>query len=184
MIGVDGSAEMLAEAYAEGGGILYLMQDMRELELYGTVGAAVCCLDSINYLLEEKDVSRVFSLVHNYLDPDGLFLFDVNSPYKFEEVYGNNAYILEDETAYCGWQNEYDRETGICDFYLSLFEEQKDGSYERSDEHQRERCYHKEALCRLLSEAGFEVLGMFGDFGGGEVEANTERWYFVAKAKK
>ena len=184
MIGVDGSAEMLAEAYAEGGGILYLMQDMRELELYGTVGAAVCCLDSINYLLEERDVARVFSLVHNYLDPDGLFLFDVNSPYKFEEIYGNNAYILEDETAYCGWQNEYDRETGICDFYLSLFEEQEDGSYERSDEHQRERCYDQETLCRLLSEAGFEVLGLFGDYSGAEIKETTERWYFVAKAKK
>ena len=126
MIGVDGSADMLSEAYAslEGESILYLLQDMRSFELYGTVGAVVCCLDSINYLLEEKDVGTVFSLVHNYLDPDGLFLFDVNSPYKFSQVYGNNAYVLEDETeedgevraVYCGWQNAYNRESGICDF--------------------------------------------------------------------
>ena len=70
---------------------------MRSFELYGTVGAVVCCLDSINYLLCEKDVQTTFSLVHNYLDPDGLFLFDVNTPYKFENIYGDNAYILEDE---------------------------------------------------------------------------------------
>lgn len=184
MIGVDGSGEMLAKAYGEGGGILYLLQDMRELELYGTVGATVCCLDSINYLLEEKDVGRVFSLVHNYLDPNGLFLFDVNSPYKFEHIYGDNAYILEDDTAYCGWQNEYDPETGICDFYLSIFEEQKNGSYVRSDEHQQERCYTKETLCRLLAEAGFEVLGVYGDYDGSAPEESTERLYFVARALK
>ncbi len=184
MIGVDGSEEMLAKAYAEGGGILYLLQDMRELELYGTVGATVCCLDSINYLLEERDVARVFSLVHNYLDPDGLFLFDVNSPYKFERIYGDNAYILEDETAFCGWQNEYDRGTGICDFYLSIFEEQRDGSYLRADEHQRERCYERDTLCRLLTEAGFEVLGLYGDYEGSSPSETTERWYFAARAKK
>ncbi len=184
MIGVDGSDAMLTEAYAKSEGILYLLQDMRELELYGTVGAAVCCLDSINYLTEEKDVAKVFSLVHNYLDPDGVFLFDVNTPYKFENVYGDNAYILEDETAFCGWQNEYDRETGICDFYLTLFEENEDGTYERSEEHQQERCYGKETLHRLLEQAGFQVLGTFGDYDFSEPGPETERWYIAAKAIK
>ena len=88
MIGVDGSADMLSEArYTyDSEGILYLCQDMRELELYGTVGATVCCLDSINYLLDEKDLERTFSLVHNYLDPDGLFIFDVNI-ISFKPIY-------------------------------------------------------------------------------------------------
>lgn len=193
MIGVDGSAEMLSEAYAagqptEGRPILYLCQDMRELELYGTVGAAVCCLDSINYLLEESDVLRVFRLVHNYLDPDGLFLFDVNTPYKFEHIYGNNAYVLENESkcgaVLCAWQNEFNAQSGICDFYLSLFEEQTNGSYARSDEHQQERCYAKETLCALLEQAGFELLGCFADFDGGAPTEQTERWYFAARAIK
>ncbi len=189
MIGVDGSAAMLSEAYAAGGeGILYLLQDMRSFELYGTVGAAVCCLDSINYLLEERDVKKVFSLVHNYLDPDGLFLFDVNTPYKFENIYGNEAYILEDcgerGEIYCGWQNEYDKESGICDFYLSLFEETEDGTYCRSDEHQRERCYSFEALSSLLLECGFELIGRYSDLDGGAPAADTERWYIAARAKK
>ena len=89
MIGVDGSEDMLSEAYAasEGEPILYLRQDMRSFELYGTVGAVVSCLDSINYLLTEDDLCKTFRLVHNYLDPDGLFIFDVNSPYKFENIY-------------------------------------------------------------------------------------------------
>lgn len=192
MIGVDGSADMLSEAYSLGNGegkILYLCQDMREFELYGTVGAVVSCLDSINYLLSEDDLHKTFAGVHNYLDPDGLFLFDVNSPYKFAEVYGNNAYVLEDESPeggaiYCGWQNEYDPESGICDFWLSIFEEDGDGRYSRSDEHQRERCYTEHTLRRLLEEAGFEWLGMYGGFDGSAPTDVTERWYIAARAKK
>ncbi len=190
MIGVDGSDAMLSEAYsAGGGGILYLLQDMRELELYGTVGGVVCCLDSLNYLPEEKDLGKVFSLVHNYLDPDGLFLFDMNTPYQFEVGYGDNAYVLEDQwedgrEVYCGWQNEYDKESRICHFDLTLFEEQKDGSYLRSDEHQEERCYERETVSRLLSDNGFEILGFFGDRDFAEAEPTTRRWYVAAKAKK
>ena len=190
MIGVDGSADMLSEAYAKGtDGILYLKQDMREFELYGTVGAAVCCLDSINYLLDDGDVEKVFSLVHNYLDPDGLFIFDVNSPYKFENIYGSNAYVLEDESdeggaIFCGWQNDYDKTSGLCDFYLTLFEESEDGSYFREDEHQTERCYTREQLVAALESAGFELIGVFSDFEFGEINNTDERWYIAARAKK
>lgn len=190
MIGVDGSADMLGEAYSQGGeGVLYLLQDMRSFELYGTVGATVCCLDSLNYLLDLKDLKKTFALVHNYSDPGGLFIFDVNTPYKFENVYGDNAYILEDEGdegqgIFCGWQNFYNDETRICDFYLSVFEEDEDGAYIRSDEHQRERCYTKEEIVDTLGECGFELVGVYGDFDR-EVPTDTaERWYFVARAKK
>ena len=189
MIGVDGSEDMLSEAYMQGGErILYLLQDMREFELYGTVGAVVCCLDSINYLLNEGDVRKVFSLVHNYLDPDGLFVFDVNTPYKFENIYGNEAYILEDEDEYgaifCGWQNEYDRESKICNFYLTLFSEDEDGRYLRSEEHQRERCYGQSELSQMLSAVGFEIVGIYSDFEYSVPCETCERWYIVARAKK
>jgi len=186
MIGVDGSPEMLSEAFSKNDGehsILYLNQDMREFELYGTVGAVSCCLDSINYLLSENDVKKTFSLVHNYLDPDGLFMFDVNSPYKFENIYGDNAYILEDEGVYCGWQNFYDEKSGICDFYLSIFEEE-DGKYYRCDEHQEEKCYTRETLEELLTKCGFEVLDVVSDFDFSTPTEKTERYYFVARAKK
>ena len=192
MIGVDGSEDMLAEAFMRGNGegkILYLCQDMRSFELYGTVGAVVCCLDSINYLLDPRDVQKTFAGVHNYLDPDGLFLFDVNTPYKFENVYGHNAYILEDENedggaVFCGWQNEYDPGSGLCDFWLSIFEEDEDGAYVRSDEHQKERCYSLDEIKRMLEECGFEFLGVFADWQFGEIGENTERWYVAARAKK
>ncbi len=190
MIGVDGSADMLNEAYAAGGeGILYLLQDMRELELYGTVGATVCCLDSLNYLLDVKDLKKTMSLVHNYSDIDGLFIFDVNTPHKFEKVYGDNAYVLEDEhedrgAIFCGWQNFYNSETGLCDFYLSVFTEDDDGKYIREDEHQIERCYTREEIENTLADCGFELLGVFADFGFGAPDSNTERWYFIARAKK
>lgn len=199
MIGVDGSDQMLSVAseryYDEDFGdeprsILFLLQDMRSFELYGTVGACVCCLDSINYLLTEDDVKKCFRTVHNYLDPDGIFMFDVNSTYKFENVYSDNAYILEDELdgggIYCGWQNLYSDKSKICDFYLTLFSENEDGTYTRSEEHQRERMYTCHELEAMLTECGFDILDVCSDYSGtqlSEVE-NSERWYFVARAKK
>lgn len=185
MIGVDGSADMLNEAYSAGGaGILYLLQDMREFELYGTVGATLCCLDSLNYLLGDGELEKVLSLVHNYSDPDALFLFDMNTPYKFENIYGDNAYILEDERAYCGWQNFYDKEKKICDFYLSVFEEDEDGAYIRSDEQQSERCYELCEITDSLDRCGFELLGIYADLEFAQPDEKCARWYFVARAKK
>ena len=189
MTGVDYSVEMLDAARARAaeagldGKILWLCQDIRAFELYGTVDVTVSCLDTLNHLTTPADLRCCFSLVHNYLDPDGLFMFDVNSPYKFEKIYGDNAYILEDEGVYCGWQNFYDEKSGVCDFYLSIFEEE-DGQYYRCDEHQQERCYTKDTLCRLLTESGFEVLEIVSDFDFTEPKDNTERYYIVARAKK
>lgn len=189
MIGVDGSAQMLSRAmermYAEGlSGILFLQQDMRDFELYGTVGAVVSTLDCINYLTEDGDLDRCLSLVHNYLDPDGLFLFDVNTPYKFRTVYGDNAYILEDDTSLCAWQNDYDEASGLCHFYLSIFEEQENGSYLRFDEEQTERCYSREELTAALERAGFSDISFFGDFNFNAPDAQTERYFVVARCKK
>lgn len=198
MIGVDGSADMLSVAYERAAdqeceSVLFLLQDMRTFELYGTVGAVTCCLDSVNYLLDEGDVRACFASVHNYLDPDGLFLFDVNTPYKFKHVYGDNAYILEDEltdeeggvqAVFCGWQNHYDERTGLCTFDLSLFEERKEGGYDRSDEEQTERCYTREQLEALLTDTGFEILGCFGGWDFSSPNEDCERYYFVARAKK
>ena len=190
MIGVDGSVDMLSEAYSKDtSGILYLCQDMRELELYGTVGATVCCLDSINYLVNDGELQTVLSLVHNYSDPDALFLFDVNSVYKFENVYADNSYILEDENEdggaiFCGWQNFYDADSRICRFYLSVFEEGEDGEYYRADEEQMERCYTTEEIQAALKKCGFELLDIFADTDFSEPTQDSERLYFVARVKK
>ena len=195
MIGVDGSAEMLAKA-AENCGydprILYLLQDMRSFELYGTVGAVISCLDSVNYLTKEEDLGACFSLVHNYLDPDGLFLFDVNTPHKFETIYGDEAYLFDGELTegekripvFCAWQNHYVKKSRICTFDLSVFYGDERGNYRREDETQKERCYTREELESALQKAGFEVLGVFGGFDFSAPAKNAERIYFAARAKK
>ncbi len=191
MIGVDASAEMLTKAYERmysrgQGGILFLQQDMRSFELYGTVGAVVSTLDCVNYLTGDGDIDRCFALVHNYLDPDGVFVFDVNTPYKFKHVYGDNAYILEEEdgSAYCGWQNDYDEQSGLCRFLLSVFAEEKDGRYTRADEEQTERCYGRETLIAALEKAGFADICFYGDTDLGAPHAETERWFIAARCKK
>ncbi len=190
MIGVDNSEEMLSfacenardEGYAEK--ILYLCQDMRSFELYGTVEAVVSCLDCVNHLKSTADLKKCFSLVHNYLVPDGLFIFDVNSKYKFTNVYADNSFVFENEGVMCVWQNEYNPKTHFCDFYVSLFEENEDGTYSRTDEYQRERMYPESTIKRLLSECSFELIGIFGDLDFKAASDTDERLYIVARAKK
>lgn len=189
MTGVDLSSGMLSVAheYAVTNGIndvLFLCQDMTEFELYGTVDACVCTLDSINYLTKLSDVKKCFSLVHNYLIPDGVFIFDVNTPYRFKEIYGNNDFILENENSLCAWQNEYNEKTKICKFYLSIFKENEDGRYNRYDEIQKEKCYERKQIEKALDECGFEVIAVYGDIDKKDAENTDEKWYFVARCKK
>jgi len=189
MTGIDLSEDMLSVAreacYEKGiNDVLWLCQDMTAFELFGTVDACVCCLDSINYLTKLSDVKKCFSLVYNYLIPDGVFVFDINTPYKFENVYGNNAYILENDGSLLAWQNEYNKRTGICKFYLSVFLENEDGAYDRFDETQREKCYSVARIRKALSDCGFEILGIYGDLNGRELSDTDERCYFTVRCKK
>lgn len=190
MTGIDLSEDMLAVARAKCDGerfrhsVLLVRQDMAEFELYGTVDAIVCCLDSLNYLTDTASLSRTLAHVHNYLEPDGLFVFDMNAPAKFERVYADNSYVLEDEGILCAWQNSYNKKTKLCDFYLSIFLEDKDGTWLRFDEEQRERCYSLRTVEKLLCETGFEICSVASDREGGKVDADTERWYFTVRAKK
>ncbi len=189
MTGVDISEDMLSvareESYKRGiGDVLWLCQDMKDFELYGTVDACVCCLDSINYLTKLKDVKKCFSLVYNYLAPDGIFVFDVNTPHRFKSVYGNNDYILENGGALCAWQNEFNEKSGLCRFFLSVFTENDDGTYSRNDEIQTEKCYTLAQLKRALTDTGFEILGIYGDFNHSLATDTDEKWYFTARCKK
>ena len=189
MTALDISCDMLSvardnAAEAGLGNILWLCQDMRAFELYSTVDAVVCCLDGINHLYGATDLSKCFSLVHNYLDPNGIFIFDVNTPYKFKNFYKDNDYILEDDGVTCCWQNSYDSRRGLCDFYLSVFRRRADGAWDRTDTVQRERCYTEKKLRAELERAGFEVLGFFGDFEMNAPKPDCSRWYIAAKAKK
>ena len=186
MTGVDISEEMLGVArdicYDKGiDDVLLLCQGMQNFELYGTVDACVCCLDSLNYLTKTDDLEKCLSLVHNYLIPDGVFIFDINTPYRFENVYAQNAYILECDNALLAWQNDYNKKSKLCKFYLSLFEENEDGSYTRSDEIQTEKCYSKKQILSLLEKTGFEVISIHGDFDGTPATDTDEKWFITAR---
>ena len=190
MTGVDSSPEMLdiareaAEEAELSDKMLWLLQDMREFELYGTVDLAVSCLDCINHLTSPKDLDKCLSLVHNYLIPDGIFVFDVNGKYKFESVYADRAYTMEENGTVCIWQNYYNEKTKLCDFYITVFDECEDGRYERYDDRQRERMYTLQNLKKHLETNGFEFIGAYSDFDFNEGTDASERIYIAAKCKK
>ena len=189
MIGVDGSAEMLNIAMdraraAQHPEILFLLQDMREFELYGTVDVTVSCLDCINHLTTPSDLRKCLSLVHNYLIPDGLFIFDINGRRKFESIYAENTYTIESEGSLCIWQNSYNPKTHLCDFYITLFEECEDGRYARADDWQQERMYTLTSLKRMLTAEGFEFIGAYSDYSFTKASNNDERIYIAARCKK
>lgn len=188
MIGIDISVEMLdvARSEAEKRGInpLWLCQDLREFELYGTVEVAVCCLDTVNHLTKEKDVSTFFNLVHNYLDKDGLFIFDINGKYKFENVYCDRTYVMEEDGAVCVWQNDYDPQKKTCYFLITLFSECEDGRYERYDETETERMYPLSEIFDLLRKSNLEPIGAYSDFNFTVADDSAERIYVVARCKK
>ncbi len=182
MTGVDLSEDMLmvAREKSEGMDILYLNQDMTEFELYGTVDFIVSSLDCINYITDKRDLLKVMKLANNYLEPGGLFIFDINTCHKLENVIGDNTFILEDDDCFCSWQNEYDKKRRLSDFYLTFFA--KDGEkYERFDEHHTERAYEIEEIKALIESSGMRLLKVYHDRSFENPKKNSERVFFVAQ---
>lgn len=179
MIGVDVSEDMLSIANEKrirsGHDILYLCQDMREFELYGTVRAIVSLCDCLNYILEEQDLFKVFKLVWNYLDYDGIFVFDMNTPYKYETILANNTFAENRDNASFIWENYYDPNTGINEYDLTLYIEEEDGLFARFEEVHEQRSYDISQVRQLLVDAGLEVLKVTGD---------EERAYVVARKNR
>lgn len=181
MIGIDSSVSMLnvARQKSEGKSILYLLQDMTEFELYGTVDVFLSLLDSVNYITEPDDFDKLIKLVKNYLNPGGLFIFDINTPYKFENVLSDNIFTFENDNIFYTWENSFDGD--ICEFYLNFFVENPDGTYNRITEQHFEKCYQIEELVRIISENGMNVLDVLGDFSTKMYKNNDERVYFIVK---
>ncbi len=189
MTGVDYSPEMLdlarRRAQEEGlDGILWLCQSFTELDLYGTVDLAISYLDCINHLTTTAELKAALALVHNFLVPDGLFVFDINGRAKFERVYSDRAYVFEGEDGICIWQNDYSPKTRICDFYITMLTEDGEGKYERCDEVQSEKMYTLRSMYSALRSVGFEPLGAYSDFDFTPATDADERIYIVAKCKK
>ncbi len=188
MIGIDLSSDMLEAATEknallppEAKSVLYLEQDMCEFELYGTVDCVLCLCDSINYITDENELLTVFKLVNNYLEPRGLFIFDINTIYKFKNVLADNSYSQTTEDAAYTWENYYDEDECINEFYTNFFIKNTDDAYDRYEECHYERGYTIEKISELLEKAGLITEGIFNDNTFDEPDTKSERVYFVAR---
>ncbi|MCR5250477.1 MAG: class I SAM-dependent methyltransferase [Lachnospiraceae bacterium] len=185
MIGVDASADMLRLAnekkIAGGHDILYLLQDMRSFELYGTVRAVICICDSLNYLLEEEELLECFRLVNNYLDPGGLFLFDFNTVHKYRDVIGETVIAEKREECSFIWENSY--EDGINDCELTVFMKAEDGRYDCMEEEHLQRGYEPAQIRAALDQAGMIFVGAEDSESGGEPDETSERIFVTAREK-
>ncbi|MCI7131163.1 MAG: class I SAM-dependent methyltransferase [Lachnospiraceae bacterium] len=185
MIGVDGSEEMLMEAREkeDGTDILYLCQDMRQFELYGTVRAVISTCDTMNYLLTPEDFIQTVRLVNNYLDPGGLFIFDLNTLYKFRELMGNTTIAESGEDASFIWDNFFDGETGRNEYDLTLFIKREDGLFERQIEVHEEQGYSLEEVKGFLEAGGMQFVRVFDADTGDEPTDTSEKVFFIAREK-
>lgn len=192
MIGVDNSGEMLEIAMEKreksGLDILYLLQDMREFELYGTVAAVVSICDSMNYILEREDLTQVLRLVNNYLDPGGVFIFDLNTPYKYRELLADNTFAEDREESSFIWENFYDEEEQINEYDLTLFIRRavpgcEEPLYQKFQETHYQRSYSLEEVKDAIAEAGMDFVAAY-DAGTREpVRPDSERIYIVARER-
>ena len=187
VIGVDMSEEMLAvarENSAElGTDVLYLCQKAEELDLYGTVDGAICCLDSLNHITDYKKLCKAISKVSLFLEEGRLFIFDVNTLFKHKFILADNNFILEEDGLFCAWQNSTDEETGITDISLDFFLEEGE-YYKRSSEDFSERPYTEEELKNALDAAGLEILKIYDDMTDNPPWEYTERAVYVTRKKE
>ena len=183
VIGVDGSYEMLGEAMEKraqsGRDILYLAQNMTELDLFGTVGAVVSSLDSLNHLTRYADFDRAVGRAALFLEPGGVMAFDVNTPYKHRQVLADNTFVYDTDEIFCVWQNTADGDLTRMD--LDLFVRQEDGAYIRMEDHFSERAYSREEIEASLIRHGMEVIGVYDAWTFDPPKPDSERLVFVAR---
>ncbi|MDF2487373.1 MAG: hypothetical protein K0R46_3541 [Herbinix sp.] len=186
MIGIDASEDMLAIARenseVSNNKTLYLCQDMRDFELYGTVAAVISVCDSMNYITTEEDLLKVFRLVNNYLDPGGLFLFDLDTQYAYEEVLGDSTIAENREEGSFIWENTYYPEEMINEINLTLFIPQEELFQKQEETHYR-RAYTIDTIKRLIEEAGMEWIAAYDTLTEKKPKKDSERVYIIAREK-
>ena len=186
MIGVDNSEEMLSvarEYTMENTEILYLLQDMREFELYGTVRAVVSVCDSLNYITEEEELEHVFALVNNYLDPEGLFVFDFNTEYKYREILGEQTIAEDREECSFIWDNYYDEDERINEYELTLFvrEDEEASLYRKYQESHFQKAYTLREMRGLLEKAGLKFVAAYDAYTKKAPMYTSERITVIAR---
>ena len=201
MIGLDNASEMLSVAIAKKdeylsddildvkdkvSDLLYLCQDMREFELYGTVRAIVSVCDSINYILDEEEMINTFKLVNNYLDPSGIFIFDFNTDYKYKEVIGDSTVAESNDDVSFIWSNYYDEESRINEYEVAFFvkaetENSNENLYRKFEEYHYQRGYTLDEIKSFIEKSGLIFLDAFDANGFKEVDEKSERIFVIAK---
>lgn len=210
MIGIDNSEEMLQIAREKSpedtDGILYLCQDMREFELYGTVSAVISVCDSMNYILSKEDLLKVFRLANNYLDPSGLFIFDLDTEYAYREILGDNTIAENRDEGSFIWENTYYEDEMVNEINLALFipdgvktcntdrcvegesldneKETNSGLYRKQEETHYRKAYNLETVQQLIEEAGMEWVVAYDALTEKKPKKNSERVYIIAREKK
>ena len=185
VIGTDASEDMLTKAqekkYEQAPDAIFLCQKMEELDLFGTINAAVCTLDSINHVTDEKKVKEIFRRVSLFMEDGGIFIFDVNTPYKHREILANNTYVYDLDEVYCVWQNSTDGNL-LTNVSLDIFEyDEESESYIRYGEEFSEKGYELDLLRDFAEEFRFETLGIFEEMTKEPVKETTQRAVFVLK---
>ena len=184
VIGVDGSEDMLSEAWNKkvesGADILYLCQDMTELDLYGTVDAAFCTLDSLNHLSGIADLRRVFERVALFLNPGGIFIFDCNTEYKHSEILANNTFVYDCDDVYCVWQNTSIGKNSVL-IHLDLFNRTENATYLRSEEEFQEIAFSEDEIMDALSAAGMTLSERHDGYTAALPCNTTQRIVYIAK---
>lgn len=186
LIGIDNSYQMLSKAkekaYKNNLDVLYLQQDMREFELFGTVDCILSICDSINYILEENEILNIFKLVNNYLNPNGLFIFDINTIYKFKNVLSNNSFSETNENSAYTLENYFDEKEMINEFYTNFFiKDENTNLYHRFEEFHYEKAYEIEKIKNLLEKAGLKFLGVYDELSFNPPKIESQRVFFIAQ---
>ena len=184
LIAVDESPDMLAAAREKASDLtgeppVFLNQSMEALDLYGTVDAAICCLDSLNYLAGPREVQKTFQRLHLFISPGGLLVFDINSAAMLRDLDGQ-VFLDEQEDVYCVWRPEFEKRSRVCTYWIDIFTRRTDGAWERSVEQHRQKAYEVEELRAWLLEAGFTHIRTYGDCRMSAPREGENRIYFSA----
>ncbi|MFZ2539868.1 MAG: class I SAM-dependent methyltransferase [Oscillospiraceae bacterium] len=187
VVGVDSSVEMLSVAmskrYDSGKDILYLNQEMQELDLYGTIDVCICALDSLNHIVTASDVQTVFKKVSMFLNPNGIFIFDVNTEYKHNNILSNNIFIYDYDEVYCIWQNSKCTDN-VIDITLDLFCNNEDDTYTKQTESFSEKAYTHTEILNFLQNANLELVDFYADDSFDKPQEDCQRIVYVAKSRK
>jgi ubiquinone/menaquinone biosynthesis C-methylase UbiE len=187
VIGADMSEEMLNiarnSAMEKGNDILFLCQKLEELDLYGTVDGAVCCLDSLNHITGYNTFCKAIKRISLFLEKDKLFIFDLNTEYKHREILGDNVFVMDRESVYCVWANQFNPKNNKTDIMLDFFVKEND-NYSRFSEEFSERAYTSEQIEKALQKAGLEIVEIFDDMTENPVSDTTERAIYVTRKVK